>query len=267
VLDRLELKGDLQSALERGALELRYQPIVDLESEDVVGYEALLRWEHPERGPIEPRQFIPLAEETGLIVPIGTWVLEKACADVAALGRSWPRESSPSVSVNLSARQLARPEIVDEVLGALERSGLDPALLTLELTESVMMRDMELSIRRMDALKQLGVQLAVDDFGTGYSSLNYIRRFPVDVLKVDRSFVDGLAVDGEEARLTKAIIGLAEILDLCPIAEGIEDRDQLARLRSLECRFGQGYLFAPALTLEQAEAFALDGPGARRRAA
>jgi diguanylate cyclase (GGDEF)-like protein/PAS domain S-box-containing protein len=246
-LRRLELKADLQRALEHGEFVLHYQPVIELETGRVSGVEALLRWMHPERGIVPPLDFIPLAEETGLIVPIGEWVLREACRYASDLHTRFPGQPAYHMAVNLSAKQLARPEIVDDVRGILAETGLDPACLTLEITESVMMADMELSIERLTGLKSLGVQLAIDDFGTGYSSLNYVRRFPVDILKVDKSFIDGVSEEGESSALTAAVIELAGILNLKPVAEGIERMDQLERLLELHCALGQGYYFAKPL--------------------
>ncbi len=246
-LKRLELKADLQRAVEKGEFVLHYQPVIELESGRVTGVEALIRWIHPERGLVPPLDFIPLAEETGLIVTIGRWVLREACRNAVRLHERFPTLLDFHMAVNLSARQLSRPEIVDEVRDILAETGLEPSLLILEITESVMMQDMEMSIARLTELKSLGVRLAVDDFGTGYSSLNYIRRFPVDILKVDKSFVDGVNEGGEASALTAAVIELAGILNLKPVAEGIERADQLERLLELHCDLGQGFLFAKAL--------------------
>jgi diguanylate cyclase (GGDEF)-like protein/PAS domain S-box-containing protein len=246
-LKRLELKADLQRALEHEEFQLYYQPVIELGSGRISGVEALIRWIHPVRGMVAPLDFIPLAEETGLIVPIGRWVLREACKTAVTLHGRYPGDPTFHMAVNISARQIARPEIVEEVGSILNETGLDPRSLTLEITESAMMHDMELSIERLTALKSLGVQLAIDDFGTGYSSLNYVRRFPVDILKVDKSFIDGVGDGGESSALTAAVIELAGILNLKPVAEGIERTDQLERLLELKCDFGQGYLFAKPL--------------------
>ena len=250
-LRRLELKADLQRAVDHGEFILNYQPIIELESGEISGLEALLRWNHPQRGIIPPLDFIPLAEETGLIVPIGRWVLEEACHQGKSLQERFPHEPPLYVTVNLSVRQLQRPEIVAEIAEILMETGLDPSTLALEITESVMMQDMELSIQRLTELKALGVRLAVDDFGTGYSSLNYIRRFPVDILKVDKSFVDSVNEGGEQSALTAAIIELAGILKLLPVAEGIERADQLEKLLDLKCDLGQGFYFAKPLPMDE----------------
>jgi EAL domain-containing protein (putative c-di-GMP-specific phosphodiesterase class I) len=249
-LKRLELKADLQRAVDNDEFVLHYQPVIELQTGTIEGLEALLRWNHPTRGTVPPLDFIPLAEETGLIVPIGKWVLREAALQAKGLQDRFPTNPPLSMAVNLSARQLQRPEIVDDVAVTLMDTGLDPSTLVLEITESVMMQDMDLSIQRLAELKQLGVRLAVDDFGTGYSSLNYIRRFPVDILKVDKSFVDGVNEGGEESALTAAIIELAGILKLRPVAEGIERADQLEKLLDLRCDLGQGYYFAKPLPLD-----------------
>jgi diguanylate cyclase (GGDEF)-like protein/PAS domain S-box-containing protein len=249
-LKRLELKADLQRAVDNGEFILHYQPVIELESGTVEGLEALVRWMHPTRGLVPPLDFIPLAEETGLIVPIGKWVLREACLQAVDLQTRYPSNPPLTMAVNLSARQLQRPEIVGEIAETLMETGLEAGSLVLEITESVMMQDMDLSIQRLAELKELGVKLAVDDFGTGYSSLNYIRRFPVDILKVDKSFVDGVNLGGEESALTAAIIELAGILKLRPVAEGIERADQLEKLLDLHCDLGQGFYFARPLPLE-----------------
>jgi EAL domain-containing protein (putative c-di-GMP-specific phosphodiesterase class I) len=249
-LRRLELKADLQRALDNGEFVLHYQPVIELETGEISGVEALLRWNHPQRGLVAPMDFIPLAEETGLIVPIGNWVLLEATHQGKALQERFPLDRPLDMAVNLSARQLQRPEIVAEVSEALGRSGLAPGSLVLEITESVMMRDVELSLQRLTELKEIGVKLAVDDFGTGYSSLNYIRQFPVDILKVDKSFVDAFGTDPRTVALTSTIIKLAEDLELRPVAEGIERADQLEHLLRLRCDLGQGFYFAKPLALE-----------------
>jgi diguanylate cyclase (GGDEF)-like protein len=240
VLERLELRAELQRAIESNQLEVHYQPVVRLGQREISGVEALLRWNHPTRGNIPPLQFIPLAEETGLILPIGRWVLNAACREGVEIQRRFPREKPLAISVNLSVRQLQSDTIVADVREALETSGLPASSLVLEITESVMMADTELAVARLYALKELGVRLAMDDFGTGYSSLSYLGRFPVDILKMDRSF---LAEDKNEP-LAAAVIALGESLSLDVVAEGIEYDDQADSLRELGCDLGQGFLFA-----------------------
>jgi diguanylate cyclase (GGDEF)-like protein/PAS domain S-box-containing protein len=253
-LRRLELKADLQRAVDNNEFVLHYQPVIHLATGEIAGFEALVRWHHPSRGLVPPLDFVPLAEETGLIVQIGAWVLREACFEATALQARHPTAEQLHIAVNLSARQLQRPEIVGEIASALQDSGLAAGDLVLEITESVMMQDMDLALQRLIELKELGVRLAVDDFGTGYSSLNYIRRFPVDVLKVDKSFIDGVNEGGEESALTAAIIELAAILNLRLVAEGIERADQLEKLLELNCEFGQGFYFSRPLSIEGIDA-------------
>ncbi|MDQ4096941.1 MAG: EAL domain-containing protein [Actinomycetota bacterium] len=248
--ERLSVEHDLRLALEDGQLRLHYQPIVDLLSDSVVGVEALVRWEHPTRGLLPPQQFIGLAEDSGLIVPLGRWVLEQACRQgsawrngVSASGRQTGPESL-RVSVNVSARQFQQPGWTDEVARALLTTGFDPSQLVLEITESILMEDTDATFRRLSELKELGVRIAIDDFGTGYSSLGYLRRFPVDILKVDKSFIDGVADGPHESALARAVIKLAATLNLDAVAEGVSNRKQLATLRRLRCRFAQGYYFS-----------------------
>ncbi len=240
MLDRLEMERDLRTAIASEQLRLHYQPIVRLADGEVVAVEALLRWERPGRGPVGPVEFIPVAEESGLILPLGQWVLGEACTQLAA----WRAGGRPAlrVSVNLSARQFGDPDLVQVVAGALAAAGLSGDALCLEITESVLMEEAEATVETLRALKALGVRLSVDDFGTGYSSLGYLKRFPVDVLKVDRSFVNGLADDPEDEAIVAAVIGLAQALKLEVVAEGVETPDQLRKLRELGCDAVQGYL-------------------------
>jgi EAL domain-containing protein (putative c-di-GMP-specific phosphodiesterase class I) len=239
VVERLELEADLQGAVRRHELVVHYQPLVVLQDGTLAGFEALVRWHHPRRGLLGPGAFVPLAEESDLIVEVGTWVLEEACRQAA----KWDRR----VSVNLSGRQLEQPELVDIVARTLRDTGLDPERLVLEITETVLMEDSEATIERLAALKGLGVRLAVDDFGTGYSSLQYLKRFPIDILKMAKPFVDGVSTTREGAALAKTIIDLGASLGLITVAEGIEGTAELAQLRRLGCHLGQGYLFAEPL--------------------
>jgi predicted signal transduction protein with EAL and GGDEF domain len=260
-LARLELKADLQRAIDAGEFTLRYQPIMDLARGDMAGMEALLRWEHPQRGTVAPLDFVPLLEDTGTIVPVGRQVLGQACAWAAHMQSRCPRSPALYMTVNVSACQLQRPEFIEEVRSALAESGILPSSLTLELTESVMMQDMELSLLRLKTLRALGVKLAIDDFGTGYSSLNYIRQLPVDILKIDRSFLAD--PNPEVEQLTATIVQLARIFKLKAVAEGIEDRAQLERMRAIHCDFGQGYHFAKPLTGEEILAMGCAQPSMR----
>jgi diguanylate cyclase (GGDEF)-like protein/PAS domain S-box-containing protein len=242
VVAQLALRADLKTAIAANELTLAYQPIFDLGSGEITGYEALLRWQHAERGNVPPAIFIPAAEESGLIIPLGGWVLERACRDAMAFQRGDPSAQHRVVSVNISAQQLARVEIVDEVRSALRSSGLDPRCLMLEITESLMISDVELVIERLGALRKLGVRIAIDDFGTAYSSLNYILQLPIDVLKIDKRFIDSVDRDDQESRLTAAMIGLARVLDLRCVAEGVERPGQRERLEELGCDYAQGFL-------------------------
>jgi diguanylate cyclase (GGDEF)-like protein/PAS domain S-box-containing protein len=246
LLSRLEAKRELQLAIERDEFELFYQPIVELSSGAFVSIEALIRWRHPTRGLIPPDEFIPLAEETGSIVSIGRWVLKEACAEGARLARL-AGTAAPSISVNISGRQLQEPDLVADILRALREAGLAPERLILEITETVMISDIELALIRLHELSGHGIRLAVDDFGSGYSSLNYIRRFPIDILKIDRAFITDLTKSAEVAALTKTILNLAHILGVTAVAEGIERLDQLEKLQELGCQLGQGYLFMKPL--------------------
>jgi EAL domain-containing protein (putative c-di-GMP-specific phosphodiesterase class I) len=241
VLVRLALKADLQRAIVEDEFDVYYQPIVALQSGAIVGVEALLRWRHQERGVVFPSEFIGLAEETGLILPLGRHALQQACRQVA----KWRVTRNPDLgaSVNISARQLGSRHLPDEVSDALDESSLAADALTLEITESMLL-DSNVVISRLAELKALGVRIAIDDFGTGHSSLNYLRRFPVDTLKIAKAFVDELGSNAEQERLVAAILRLSSTLGIDTVAEGIEDESQRDRLRSLKCRYGQGYFFS-----------------------
>jgi EAL domain-containing protein (putative c-di-GMP-specific phosphodiesterase class I) len=244
---RLETESALRRALDRGELQLHYQPEVDIATGEVRGFEALVRWDHPARGLLAPNAFVPLAEETGLIVPIGEWVLREACTEATR----WVGMTAEPLmlSVNLSARQLAQTDLVAMVRRAMAETGIDPTTLCLEITESAVMESGAATTAQLRALKSLGVRLAIDDFGTGFSSLAHLRRFPVDVLKIDGTFVAGLAHEPQDASIAAAVISLAHALGLQTVAEGIETEEQLTILRGLGSDLGQGYLFgrpAPA---------------------
>jgi diguanylate cyclase (GGDEF)-like protein/PAS domain S-box-containing protein len=243
VLARLELRADLQRALEQGQFELHYQPIVRLADGRVVGMEALLRWRHPERGLVLPGDFIPFAEETGLIVPIGRWVLREAARQAVAIQQRWDEGPDFYMCVNLSVKQLQHSDVIADVRDALTESGLAPDRLTLEITESMLIDDPEIAVVKLTELRELGVRIAMDDFGTGYSSLSYLGRFPVDVIKMDRSFLRPEA-SREAVDLSSAVVALGSSLALEVVAEGIELDEQLQRLRELGCELGQGFHFA-----------------------
>lgn len=279
LIDRLQLENDLGLAMHRGEFSLVYQPIIELSSQKVIGAEALLRWEHPTRGTIPPLAFIPVAEENGMIVELGRWVLVEACrqgahwctmreeererelanlpgssvvgplSDVEAASSHVGRAGDVplSITVNISGRQLQHADFVEHVRIALADSGLTPACLVLEITESVIIQETEITIQRLNALKALGVRLAIDDFGTGYSSLGYLQKFPVDILKIDKTFIDSVGRGGEHAALARTILALGEMLSLRCVAEGIENGAQRQHLLDLGCELGQGYLFARPL--------------------
>ena len=245
---RQQLEHDLRRAVPRGELRLYYQPEVEIETGRLVGMEALVRWEHPVRGLIAPAEFLPVAEETGLIVPIGRWVLLEACRQAREWQTQFRQDSPLLVSVNLSGKHLQQAALLDEVQEVLEKTGIDPRHLIIEITETVAMAGAETTIEIMSKLKRLGVLLAIDDFGTGFSSLAYLKRFPVDMLKIDKSFVDGVANRGHDRAIVEAIISLGHALGLRVIAEGVEHPEQLQQLKSLGSEFGQGYFFGRPLS-------------------
>jgi diguanylate cyclase (GGDEF)-like protein/PAS domain S-box-containing protein len=244
-LVRLETEGALRRAMERAELRLFYQPELDLRTGACVGVEALMRWQHPTRGLLQPCEFIPLAEETGLIIRLGRWALMETCRQAAAWRQAGVQVGT--VSVNLSARQFSRPDLVSDVRDALTRSRLDPAGLCLELTESALMEDADAAVAVLQELRAIGVRLSIDDFGTGYSSLLYLRRYPVDFIKVDRTFVAGLDDDAHDEAIVSGVIGLGHAFGLEVVAEGVETANQAAILRRMGCDIGQGYLWSPAV--------------------
>ncbi|WP_406376682.1 aminotransferase class I/II-fold pyridoxal phosphate-dependent enzyme [Streptomyces sp. NBC_00647] len=253
MVERHDLQARLEGALERSEFTLRYQPVVDITAGEVVGFEALARWPHPHHDPVPPDQFIALAEETGHITPLGAWVLTNATTDIAGLQRMTDEADPPYISVNVSARQFRDTGFLGEVRKALETPGLAPGSLQLELTETVLMRRDAQIQAMLYALKDLGVHIAVDDFGSGYSSLRYLRDFPVDVLKIDKTFIDDIALDTRQVALVEGIVSLADTLGIQVIAEGIEDQAQRDLLAGMGCRYGQGFLFARPMTLQQSE--------------
>jgi diguanylate cyclase (GGDEF)-like protein len=253
----LKLENDLRRAIERDEFCVHYQPIISLETESLVGFEALIRWNHPERGLVPPDEFIPLAEETGLITEIGALVLEQACTQArawhAALGKD-----SLTMSVNLSGKQLTQTDLIKQIENTLQETGLNPTCLRLEITESVVMENAELATATLLQLRKLGVHLSIDDFGTGYSSLSYLHRFPVNTLKIDRSFIGRMAKGDENSEIVRTICTLANNLGMEVVAEGVETREQLELLRSLKCEYGQGYLFSRPVDAEKATALVLE---------
>ena len=248
---RLEIERELRHALDRDELVLRYQPIVALRSGEVTGVEALLRWQHPERGMLDPGEFIPVAEDSGLIEPIGRWVIEEACRQTLIWHDERPDSRPLDVSVNLSARQVTHRDLTAAVSEILARTGLAPEHLHLEITESVLVEEHGIAAATLEALKELGVSLVLDDFGTGYSSLAYLNRFPLDVLKIDRSFTEALGVEAERTAIVEAIIGMARALGLDVVAEGVENEAQASELRRLGCDWAQGFCFARPMAAQQ----------------
>jgi diguanylate cyclase (GGDEF)-like protein len=253
IADRLQLEIDMRAAVERGQFTVLYQPIIDLLLDSITGVEALVRWDHPIRGRLGPAEFLGLAEDTGMIRAIGRLVLREACASMAL----WRNQGmSLSLAVNISPCQLESPDLIQDVRDILEETGLDPASLILEITESLVMREVTVVIERLKALKEIGVRLAIDDFGTGYSSLSYLQQFPIDILKIDQSFVLGLLDSPEQRAIVHALIELGRALELEIIAEGVESDTQLRLLREECCDSAQGYLFAPPLARRHLELFA-----------
>ncbi|MEV4702366.1 EAL domain-containing protein [Actinoplanes sp. NPDC049316] len=261
LVERLQLEADLRTALERGQLKLHYQPTIDMADSSVIGFEALVRWPHPVRGMISPLDFIPMAEATGLIVPLGRWVLTEACRQAM----EWSRESGQppmKMSVNVSVRQFDRGDLAAMVREVLTETGMPADKLCLEMTESVLMTDTEENLAQLVRLKALGLTLAIDDFGTGYSSLAYLRRFPVDTLKIDRSFVERLGGQTDDAALASTIVQLGQSLGMSTVAEGIEEYGQLAALRDMGCTFAQGFYFSRPVPAGEAGRLLMEGAGA-----
>jgi diguanylate cyclase (GGDEF)-like protein/PAS domain S-box-containing protein len=261
-LERLTLESDLRQAVERQEFVVHYQPVVSLADGSVTGFEALVRWQHPMRGLVPPAAFIPVAEETGLIVPLGRQVLREACLQVVRWRDSNPGSTPPYISVNLSARQFAREDLADVVRGLLDETGVPPACLKLEITESLLIEESDGVHNQLKGLKALGVQLLLDDFGTGYSSLAYLQRFPIDIVKIDRAFVSGMG-EKERAQLIEIIVLLGRTLGMGVVAEGVETATQLQRLRELGCDHAQGYFFSRPVKAEEATAL-LHGAGWKR---
>lgn len=259
-LARFQMESELRRAIEREEFILFYQPLISLGTGLIEGWEALVRWKHPERGMVPPLEFIPLAEETGLIVPIGKWVLQEAMRQASAWHDRFPSAPPRLMNVNISGRQFQQKELITTVTEALEASNFQASCLKLEITESVMMKDPQASLEAMKVFRGLEIHLVIDDFGTGYSSLSYLKRFPVDTLKVDKSFVDGLGKDPESTAIVGAIISLAKSLGMRVTAEGIETEAQLSRLRLLNCDQGQGYFFSRPLPAAQAEELLAKNP-------
>ena len=265
MLDRLDLEADLRRAVERNEFVLHYQPTVALATGRISGMEALVRWNSPERGMVPPGMFIPVAEDTGLIVPLGAWVLEEACRQTVAWGHEFGMDAPSTISINVSARQLQDDSLVPAFAEILDRTGINPANVVLEITESAVMSDAEAMVARLHQLKALGVRLAIDDFGTGYSSMSYLCSFPIDILKIDRSFVSGVPNEPQKVGIVRTIVELGHILDLQTVAEGIELNEELEQLRALDCDLGQGYWFAKPLAVDDVMTLLTEQAAKRRR--
>ena len=254
----LQLETDLRYAVERDELIVFYQPIIDLATMTLNGFEALMRWNHPQRGLVPPYEFIPVAEDTNFIVPLTHWILKKSCLQLVEWQRRSPLDKSLVMSINLSGKHFAQPDIVEQISQIIVETGVNPACLKLEITESAIMENAENTIAMLKNLRALGVNLSIDDFGTGYSSLSYLHRFPIDILKVDRTFVSTMENGTENGEIVRTIISLAKTLDLKVVAEGIETIHQLHQLRILGCEYGQGYLFSRPVNAEDAQAILED---------
>lgn len=252
---QLQFETDMRHALERGEFRLHYQPIVDLETQQLVGFEALVRWQHPERGMVSPMVFIPTAEENRMILPLGKWILNESCRQLKEWQDENPAAEHLMISVNLSCKQFLQPDLVEQVASALRETGLNPACLKLEITESYIMENTEAAVATMNRLRSLGIEISLDDFGTGYSSLSYLHRLPIDYLKIDRSFVSNMGESKENSEIVYTIIKLAQNLKMKVIAEGIETDEQLAQLHLLNCEYGQGFYFSKPLEAEKTKIF------------
>jgi EAL domain-containing protein (putative c-di-GMP-specific phosphodiesterase class I) len=253
-LRRLELENELRRAINNNELRVYYQPKISLETGEIVGMEALVRWEHPERGLTDPEEFIPLAEETALINPLGHWVLQEACRQAREWQDRYPHAAYLTMSVNLSGKQFQQPNLVEDLERILQETGLNPQSLQLEITESVVTDDVDYAIDLLRDLKSLNVQLGIDDFGKGYSSLTSLKEFPLDDLKIDRSFVDGLGKDLQDTAIVELVVELAHAVGMQAVAEGVETSQQLTQLRKIGCDVAQGFYFRRPLTCDAASA-------------
>jgi diguanylate cyclase (GGDEF)-like protein len=257
----MQLEADLRRALGRHELHMEYQPIISLATGLIDGFEALVRWRHPTRGLVSPGQFVPLAEETGLIIPIGYWALREACNQLAQWQQGKrPRSLPVTVAVNLSAKQFGQRNLLEQVLNIISRSGADPSYLKLEITESAIMDNTEAAIEVVTHLKEIGIKISLDDFGTGYSSLSYLHRFPFNVLKIDQAFVSRMDVSAKNEEIVRAIIALGHSLNMDVVAEGVETATQLSHLRALKCHYGQGYFFAGGMDAKTAQELVAANP-------
>jgi EAL domain-containing protein (putative c-di-GMP-specific phosphodiesterase class I) len=257
-MERLRSEADLRRALERQEFALNYQPIVSATTGQILGFEALLRWWHPDRGFVSPAEFIPLAEETGLILPIGEWVLHEACRQLQEWHCQDFSYADLTISVNITSNQVAQPDLIETIRHALQETGLPPNSLKLEITESVIMENVERAAAKLSVLRELGIQVYIDDFGTGYSSFSYLQKLPVDALKIDQSFVNRLGSDASSVQIVQAIVTLARGLGIDVVAEGVETEEQFASLRAVGCDAIQGYLISKPLALNAATQFLVE---------
>lgn len=255
---RLQTELDLRRAIIQGELRLYYQPIVTIKSQEIIGFEALVRWQHPTRGLLSPAAFIGIAEETGLIIPLGWWVLEEACRQMQRWGRTYPTMAALTISVNMSSKQFTQPDLVQQLQSLLQETGFSAQRLKIEVTEGVLIDNSDTIIATLNQLKAMGIQLLVDDFGTGYSSLSYLHRFPFDCLKIDRSFIENADQDFEKLEILQSVVRLAWNLGLDVVAEGIETPKHYAQLKALRCELGQGYLFSKPVAPEAIEAMMVE---------
>jgi EAL domain-containing protein (putative c-di-GMP-specific phosphodiesterase class I) len=254
-VDRLELENDLRRAIEQNEFVVHYQPIVNLQTGRLWGFEALVRWDHPERGLLDPDEFVPVAEESGLVVPMGELVLEEACRRAVEWQRAFPRTPPLAMSVNLSGRQLRRPDLHEVIGEALKESGLPASSLGLDITETVYISAVDANTAALDRLKALGIRISLDDFGSGYSSLPYLKRLPANIIKIDKSFTRGLGVEVEDTAMVQTVVDLAHILGMEVVGEGVEIEVQQTLLREMGCDFAQGFYFAKPLPPDAVPSF------------
>lgn len=258
IMERLALEADMRQAIERNELRLHYQPIISIKDHSIIGFEALIRWQHPERGLLSPAEFIPMAEETGLIVQVGRWVLAEACRQMREWQKQYVNDPPLTISVNLSSKQVSQADLVDEIQRALQESGLDPGSLKLEITESVILDNFEYATRVFENLQRIGVQIQIDDFGTGYSSLSYLSHFPINTLKIDRIFIREMTKDSHYLKIVQAIVMMAHGLGMDVTAEGVETKEQLDLIKTLGCERAQGFYLSRPCSSEEAEALLME---------
>jgi EAL domain-containing protein (putative c-di-GMP-specific phosphodiesterase class I) len=259
--NRLQLEAELRRAIEKEEFYLKYQPIICLQTNQIAGFEALVRWNHPQRGFVSPVEFIPVAEETGLIIPLGKWILETAFHQLSVWQTQFPSQPPLMMSINLSGTQLAQENLVEVIEQLLKTTGIAPQTIKLEITESVAMKDVEAAISILLKLRSLNLHLSIDDFGTGYSSLSYLHRFPINTLKIDRSFVSHMTDADEDAAIVKTIIMLSDNLGIDVVAEGIETKSQELKLQQLGAEYGQGYFFSKPLDSDNASKLLKEAKG------